>query len=101
MKRVQKQRVATAAPAGIDTVTEYQKLADVLSRWGYTDSDVENIMSRNWQRYIEDPELKAVKLICELARAAGDKAAIVDLDTFARRAKLRHAKKGTKSCLNS
>jgi len=44
--------------------------------------------------YIEDPEHKAVNLICDLVKAAGDRAAIVDLDTFARRAKLRHKNKG-------
>lgn len=40
--------------------------------------------------YVEDPEFKAVKLICNLVKAAGDRAAIVDLDTFARRAKRQH-----------
>lgn len=40
--------------------------------------------------YVEDPEFKAVKLICNLVKAVGDRAAIVDLGTFARRAKRQH-----------
>ncbi len=34
--------------------------------------------------YASDPEFKAIDLICELVAAAGDRAAIVDLDTIAR-----------------
>ena len=40
--------------------------------------------------YVEDPQFKTVNLICDLANAAaGGRAAIVDLGTFARRTKLR------------
>jgi len=39
--------------------------------------------------YVEDPEFKTVNLVCDLVNAAGNRAAIVDLGTFARRAKLR------------
>jgi membrane dipeptidase len=42
------------APAEIDTVADYQKLADVLARRDYTDRDIENIMHRNWRRFFED-----------------------------------------------
>ena len=38
------------APFEIDTVVDYQKIADVLSARGYRDDDVENVMYRNWQR---------------------------------------------------
>jgi hypothetical protein len=31
-----------------------------------------------------DPQFKAVELICELVKAAGDKAEIVDLDAIAK-----------------
>ena len=41
------------APYGIDTVADYQKLADVLERRGYAQEDVENVMYRNWQRFFE------------------------------------------------
>jgi peptidoglycan/xylan/chitin deacetylase (PgdA/CDA1 family) len=39
--------------------------------------------------YVVDPEFKAIELICDLVGKAGDKAAIVDLGTIARRAKGR------------
>ncbi|MEO2045086.1 MAG: membrane dipeptidase [Pirellulales bacterium] len=42
-----------AAPAEIDTVADYQKVADVLAGRGYTDKDIENIMYRNWQRFFK------------------------------------------------
>ncbi|MBC8356424.1 MAG: membrane dipeptidase [Planctomycetes bacterium] len=38
------------APADVDTVADYGKLADVLSQRGYSADDVENIMFRNWLR---------------------------------------------------
>jgi len=39
------------APLGIDTVADYPKVADVMSRRGYSIEDVENVMYRNWQRF--------------------------------------------------
>ena len=41
------------APFEIDTVVDYQKIADVLTNRGYKDTDIENIMYRNWQRFFE------------------------------------------------
>ena len=41
------------APHEIDTVADYQKLAAVLDRRGYSQEDVERIMFRNWQRFYE------------------------------------------------
>ena len=41
------------APKEIDTVADYQKVADVLDHRGYSESDIENVMYRNWQRYFE------------------------------------------------
>ena len=38
-----------------------------------------------------DPEFRTVELICDLVRAAGPRAAMVDLATFAQRARLRRA----------
>src|SRR5262249_31701545 len=37
--------------------------------------------------YVVDPEFKAIKLICDLVKKAGNQAAIVDLGTIARRAR--------------
>ncbi|MCH2211103.1 MAG: dipeptidase [Fuerstiella sp.] len=42
------------APLEIDTVADYQKLADVLDRRGYTQEDIANVMYRNWQRFFAD-----------------------------------------------
>ena len=36
--------------------------------------------------YVEDPEFRSVNLICDLVNAAGNRAAVVGLDAFARRA---------------
>ena len=41
------------APYEIDTVADYQKVADVLAKRGYGQDDVSNIMFRNWQRFFE------------------------------------------------
>ena len=41
------------APYEIDTVADYQKLAAVLDRRGYSQEDIERIMFRNWQRFYE------------------------------------------------
>ena len=38
---------------------------------------------------VEDPQFEAIQLICELVKKAGKCAAVVDLDTIARRAALR------------
>ena len=39
--------------------------------------------------YVVDPEFRALELICELVRKAGDRAALVDLNAIAQRAKAR------------
>jgi hypothetical protein len=40
--------------------------------------------------YVTDPEFRAVELICELVRKAGDRAAIVGLDVLAERGRVLH-----------
>ncbi len=44
---------ADYAPLEVDTVSDYQKIADVLKRRGYKQEDIENVMYRNWQRFFE------------------------------------------------
>ena len=44
---------ADGAPHDVDTVADYQKIADILDRRGYTQEDIENIMYKNWQRFFE------------------------------------------------
>ncbi len=41
------------APYEIDTVADYQKVADVLAKRGYKQTDIENIMYKNWKRFFE------------------------------------------------
>ncbi len=41
------------APFEIDTVADYQKIAGVLDRRGYSQQDVANVMHGNWQRFFE------------------------------------------------
>jgi Polysaccharide deacetylase len=43
--------------------------------------------------YVADPQFRAVDLICQMVAAAGDRAAIVDLGTIARRARSRSTAK--------
>lgn len=42
---------------------------------------------------VEDPKVETIQMICDIVREAGDKAAIVDCDTIAERARLRHQQK--------
>jgi membrane dipeptidase len=44
---------ARQAPLGIETVADYQKIADILDTRGYKKRDIENVMFRNWERYFE------------------------------------------------
>ncbi len=39
------------APAEVDTVADYQRLADILTRRGYDQSAIEQIMFGNWLRF--------------------------------------------------
>ena len=42
---------ADGAPAEVDTVADYQKVATILTQRGYTQAAIEQIMFRNWQRF--------------------------------------------------
>ena len=42
------------APYEVDTVNDYQKVADILDQRGYTQEDIENVMYRNWQRFFTE-----------------------------------------------
>jgi membrane dipeptidase len=41
------------APADVDTIVDYLKIADILRSRGYSESDVENVMWRNWVRLFD------------------------------------------------
>lgn len=40
------------SPYDLDTIADLQKIPDLLTRRGYTQEDVENVMHGNWQRFI-------------------------------------------------
>jgi membrane dipeptidase len=44
---------AEAAPAELDTIADLPKLADALAQGGYSQDDVDGIMSGNWLRVLE------------------------------------------------
>ncbi len=39
------------APADVDTVADYQRLAAILARRGYSDGDIANVLYGNWHRF--------------------------------------------------
>jgi hypothetical protein len=54
--------------------------------WAIEHRAVFDLLSHPSVLYPSDPEFKAIELVCELVKKAGDRAALVDLDTIARRA---------------
>jgi peptidoglycan/xylan/chitin deacetylase (PgdA/CDA1 family) len=76
---------------------EKWKLADFLGMveaavaWTIEHAAVFDLLGHPSIMYVEDPEFKTYELICRMVNEAGDRAAIVGLDTIARRVKRRHA----------
>jgi peptidoglycan/xylan/chitin deacetylase (PgdA/CDA1 family) len=68
------------------------KLADFLRairlgvEWAIEHRAVFDLLSHPSVLYPNDPEFRVVELVCDLVKQAGDRAAIVDLDTIAKRA---------------
>lgn len=40
-------------PKDVETIADLQKIPDLLEARGYTEEDIENIMSKNWLRFLE------------------------------------------------
>ena len=55
--------------------------------WAIENGGVYDFLAHPSVLYPKDPEFKAIELICELVKKAGDRAAIVDLDVIAERVK--------------
>ncbi len=53
--------------------------------WAIEHRAVFDLLSHPSVLYPSDPEFKAIELVCELVKKAGDRAVIVDLDTIAKR----------------
>ena len=68
---------------------DFLKMIEKNVQWAIKHRAVYDFFSHPSVLYVEDPDFRAVELICDLANAAGDQAAIVDMDTIALRAKLR------------
>jgi len=41
-------------PADLNTIADLQKIPEILQQRGYSEDDVENIMWRNWVRFLEN-----------------------------------------------
>jgi len=74
------------------------KLEDFLTairlgvEWAIENRAVYDFLAHPSVLYPNDPEFKAIDLICDLVKKTGDRAALVDLGTIAARAKLDRAK---------
>lgn len=42
------------SPADLDTIADLQKIPELLRQRGYSDSDIDNIMYKNWIRFLEN-----------------------------------------------
>ncbi|MEO9023139.1 MAG: membrane dipeptidase [Ginsengibacter sp.] len=42
------------SPADIDTIADLQKIPDILIQRGYSQNDIDNIMYKNWIRFLEN-----------------------------------------------
>ncbi|MDB6026532.1 MAG: putative xylanase/chitin deacetylase [Verrucomicrobiales bacterium] len=66
---------------------EFLKAIRLGVEWAIEHGAVYDFLSHPSVLYPKDPEFKAIELICDLVKKAGDRAAIVDLDTIAQRVK--------------
>jgi len=71
------------------TLNEFLEMIEQNVRWAIKHRALYDFFSHPSILCIEDPEFRAIELICDLVGRAGDRAAIVDMDTIALRAKLR------------
>jgi hypothetical protein len=62
--------------------------------WAIENHAVFDLLSHPSVLYPSDPNFRTIELVCDLVKKAGDRAAIVDLETIARRvtAQKRHAR---------
>src|SRR5262245_1966146 len=63
----------------------FLKAVRLAVEWAIAERAVFDFLGHPSCLYVVDPEFRTVGLICELVRKAGDRAALVDLDTIARR----------------
>src|SRR4051794_21081857 len=73
-------------------LADFLRAIDVALDWVIQERAVFDFLAHPSCLGVVDPELRAVKLICNRVQAAGDRAALVDLTTIARRVQSRHQK---------
>jgi hypothetical protein len=66
---------------------EFLKAIRLGVEWAIEHGGVYDFLAHPSVLYPKDPEFKAIDLICDLVKKAGDRAAIVDLDTIAQQVK--------------
>jgi peptidoglycan/xylan/chitin deacetylase (PgdA/CDA1 family) len=70
---------------------DFLKMLERCIRWTIEQRAVFDLLSHPSIMQWEDPKFEAYELICDMVNQSGGKAAIVGLDTIAKRAQLRHA----------
>jgi len=78
-------------------IADFLKMIDRAVAWTIEHRAVFDLLGHPSIMYVEDPEFRAYELICDMVNQSGDRAAIVGLDTIARRVKLRHTEAGALS----
>jgi hypothetical protein len=69
---------------------DFLKAIDLALDWVIERGAVFDFLAHPSCLVVTDPEFKAVELICDKVRAAGERAALVDLGTIAKRVQSRH-----------
>ena len=69
---------------------EWLRMIEKNVQWTIKNRAVYDFFAHPSILYVEDPEFRAIELLCRLDSESKGKAAIVDMDTVALRAKLRH-----------
>ena len=64
---------------------DFLKMVERNVQWAIEHRGVFDLLGHPSIMYVEDPEFRTYELICDLANQAGDRAAIVGLDTIAKR----------------
>lgn len=65
------------------TVDEFLKSISLCLEWAIDTGSVFDLLCHPSIGYVEDPELRTVKHVCDVVKRAGDRAEIVSLDTIA------------------
>jgi len=89
--------IPCSPPTDVDVFRSHQwkldevlRLVERLIEWTIENRAMFDLGVHPSIMYVEDPEFKIANLMCDMVNAAGDRAAMVDLGTFAERAKLQH-----------